>query len=185
MKKILILLLTIAMLFTLVACGEKEPAKQGDDGEKAPVAEQEAGTTYNVGEFSVYIPGGWKEFPMIDPFSEEGAIDGTSLQIVKGGVTEFDFYSKPYVQLKYYGEDIEMYQDKSFYDDVVDLDPVVAGEHTWEAFSCSSLGYKMTILWLVEGVHEYQAVVYTDMEDGTVSVTDADVLEILASVVPN
>ncbi len=43
----------------------------------------------------------------------------------------------------------------------------------------------MTILWMADGEYEYQAIVYTDADEGTISVTDADILEILASVKPS
>ncbi len=181
MKKLWILLLTFAMLFALVACGEKEPA---DDAPKTEEVAQEPGATYDVGAFEVYVPGGWKELPVVDVFSEDGAIDPTVIQICKGGDSEADIYTHPYIRLTYFDPDTTMGKDKSFYDDVEDLDPVVAGEHTWEAFNCTSLGYKMTILWLTEDGHDFQAVLYTDSDNGTIGATDADVLEILASVAP-
>jgi len=190
MKKLLAILLVLATMFSLVACGEKEEGNSGNEGNDTPVVETPAGETFNVGAFNVYVPGGWKAFPVADLFAEEAdAVDPTVIEICKGGEVHTDIYSKPYVRLSYYDPDTIMGRDKSFYEDVKDLDPVVAGNFTWEAFSCTSFGYAMTILWMADGdheyqAHEYQAIVYTDQEDGSISVTDADVLEILASVQP-
>lgn len=187
MKKLLAILLALAMMFSLVACGEKEENQDnnGNEGNDTPVVETPAGETFNVGAFSVYVPGGWKAFPVADVFAEEpDAVDPEVIEICKGGEAQTDIYSKPYVRLSYYDPDTIMGRDKSFYEDVKDLDPVVAGNFTWEAFSCTSFGYPMTILWMADGDHEYQAIVYTDQADGTISVNDADVLEILASVQP-
>ncbi len=185
MKKLFAILLALTLLLTLCACGEKAENNDAnnDKGEDAPVVA--AGETYNVGDFSIYVPGGWKALPVADVFAEEAdAVDPTVIQICKGGESDLDIYTKPYIRLSYFGPDIEMYKDKSFYEDVKDLEPVVAGNYTWEAFSCTSFGYAMTILWTADGDHEYQAVVYTDQQDGTISVADADVLEILKSMVP-
>ena len=186
MKKLFALLLVLAMLLCLVACGDESESlpKDGTSGSEEnndPVVSAE---TYDTGSFSVLVPAGWKAIPVTDIWAEEeGVLDPTALNICKGGETDWDLFSKPYVRIDYYGEDTTMGKpDKEWYDDGVDLEPFTTGSYEWTGFSATTLGIPIIVLWTEDGVHQYQITVYTDQDEGKISITDADVQAILESI---
>ena len=64
MKKIAALLLALAMVLCLVACGEKAP--------EAPATPDEVkGKTHDTGAFTVLIPEGWLAVPVGDMWTDE------------------------------------------------------------------------------------------------------------------
>lgn len=181
---ILALLLCSVALF---ACQSETPdVPQPEDGgnTEAP-AESE---TFDAGNFSAAVPQGWKAFASQDLFSEEeNAVNPNQLSICKGGETEFDLFSKPYIQFDYYGPDREMMRpSKDLYQESADLEPITAGDYTWEGFTAVSGGNKLAILFteVGEGEHQYQATLWYEVNGTAFALTDADVLEILASVTP-
>ena len=207
MKKGLSLLLALCMLAALLTgCGKEDPANLKEDiqqkTESAQPETQEkteeppkeqpnkteiAGERYDAGNVTVLVPEGWKAFPDLDVFSEEeGATNPDVLNISKGGQTEADLFTKPYVRIAYFGPSIQMGKpDASWYEDVKDVDPFTAGDHHWYGFTCDSLGTKLAILWCEEGRLQYQASIFLGSGDDTISHEDADVQAILASVEPS
>ncbi len=190
MKKLIAILLVLTMMFALVACGEEEE-KTDDPATDAPVVDDGgsaaavSGETYNVGSFTVLVPTGWMEVAVDDMWSDDGGTDPNKVQIIKDGTSEFDVFSKAYIQIDYYGPETDMMAPSSeWYDEAADLEPVVAGDYTWTGFSAVSGGNPMTVLCTGEaGGPQYQATIWGNGEN-TVAVTDADVLAILASVAP-
>lgn len=186
MKKILALLLVLTLCFSLfVACGEGGSDKKNDDREGTK-EEEPKGETYSTGAFDVYIPEGWKAFEVYDVFAEEAdTVDPNALQIIKGGESSLDVFSKPYIDIRYYGPDTEGYAPyKDLYEDVEDIDPLELDNFTFTGFDCVSFDYPMTILWADDGVNQVQVTVYTDQADGDIMITDEDVLMIIESIVP-
>lgn len=185
MKKTLAMILSIVMCLSLLAACGGGSGNGGNSG-KTP-QEDPVENIYDTGEFQVVIPEGWLEAPVSDIFAEEdGALDSGALQIIKGGESSMDVFSKPYVDIRFYGPDVlGMAPDKDFYDDVEEIDDLELDNYTFEGFSCLSFGYEMTILFADDGDNQIQVVVYTDQEDGSISVTDDDVLQILESIVPS
>lgn len=192
MKKLLALILALVMAFSLVACGEKE--ENNDDVEETKAVDVDnggndaaiTGETYNAGNFTALVPEGWLAVPVSDMWSDDAdATDPNKVQIIKDGTSEFDIFSKAYIQIDYYGPETDMMAPSSeWYDEAADLDPVVAGDYTWTGFSAVSGGNPMTVLCTGEaGGPQYQATIWGNGEN-TVAVTDADVLAILASVTP-
>ena len=193
MKKIIAILLVLTMMFTLVACGDKEekkdtegPKTSENGGEENNGGNKEiAGETYNVGNFTVLVPEGWLEIAVDDMWSDAGATDPNKVQIIKDGASEFDILTKAYIQIDYYGSETDMMAPSSeWYEGAVDLEPIVTGDITWNGFSAVSGGNNMVALWTGEaGGPQYQATLWCNGEY-SISVTDADVLAILASVKP-
>ena len=177
MKKLIALLMALVLCLSLTACG-------GDaaDNSGASSGQQEIkGETYDAGNVSALVPDGWKAFPVSDLFDEyDGDNDPTALQVCKGGETEWDVFTKPYIQVNYY-PDTELSIYKDLYDDVVDLDPIELGGRTWNGFTCSSLDYPIAIFW-TEGSEQIQVTVNLGTTDGTINVDDADVQAIIASI---
>lgn len=177
MKKIIALLLVLLLAASLTACGGKTEAGGADAAPK--------GETMSTENFSVLVPDGWMGFEVMDfASSEEDAKDPDSLQICKDGETEFDIFTKPYVQIFHYGPDDTMFTpDSSWYDDVEELEAMTIGDRTWNAFTGSSLDVPIAVLW-TEGEHSYQINVILESDDGSISLDDADFQAILASIAP-
>lgn len=160
-----------------------EPEEPTDEPADTPADTAEvAGEMFNAGNFSALVPEGWKAFPVEDLFAdEEGAISPNSLSICKGGETDWDLFSKPYLDIDYYGESSELWPPtKDWYDDAKDIESFTAGNFTWEGFTATSYEQPMIILWGINGDDEYQVTIW--LNEGTISHTDADVLAILASL---
>lgn len=171
-KGFALLLAALLCLTVFTACG-KDKAPETPDKVK--------GETYETERISALVPDGWKAFPAADVFDEyDGDYDPTTLNIIKGGESEFDMFTKPYMQIKYY-PDNTMYDTRDWYDNVVDLEPMQLGGYTWNAFTGSSLDYPIAVLW-TEGDVQLQITVMLEVEDGKVSLDDMDVQAIIASV---
>lgn len=180
MKKILALMLVIIMSLTLFAgCGGNDDKgnNNGDDGKIN-------GETYNAGNVSAFVPEGWKAFPVPDVFAEEpNTMDPNALRICKGGETDLDIFSKPYVQINYYGEDKNLATpSKDFYDNGVDITPITCGELTWNGFTAESSGTSIAILWAEKGNIQYQLSFTLGASSGTITLEDADVKAIIESI---
>jgi len=207
MKKGLSLLLALCMLAVLLTgCGKEEPAslkeniqqktesawpetqeKTEEPPKEQPDKTETAGERYDAGNITVLVPEGWKAFPDLDVFSEEeGATNPDVLNVSKGGQSDMDLFTKPYVRIAYSGPSVQMLEpDADWYEDVEELDPIITGEHEWSGFSCKSMGVPLTILWCEEGSIQYQATLSLGSDGDTISHQDADVQAILASVQPS
>ena len=189
MKKFLALILALVMVFTLVACGSDDAKKTEAPATDAPAdnggAADISGETYNAGNFTALVPSGWMAIPVTDMWSDDGAVDPDALQIIKDGASEFDILTKAYIQFDYYAPETDlMIPSSEWYEEAVDLDPIVAGDYTWNGFSAVSGGNNMITLWTGEaGGHQFQATLWCNGEN-VITAADADVLAILASVVP-
>lgn len=181
MKKLIALLLALAMPLCFAACGDEGSSEGGDSGAPAEIT----GTTTDAGNFTVLVPEGWKAFPVVDIWSEENANDPDQLNIVKGGQTDFDLLSKPYIQIVHYGPETDLLTpSKDFYDMAADVASFTTGTLTWQGFSAEGmLGSSLILLWTGEaGAHQYQINVYDKTDAGQITLTDADVQAILASI---
>ena len=181
MKKWIALFMLLPLMLCLAACGGEEPAKEPADDTPTQIV----GETYDAGNVSAFIPTGWKAFPVSDIWSEDAnAMDPDQMNIVKGGETDFDILSKPYIQIIHYEPESMLTPTKEIYENVVDLEPVVSGALTWEGFSCDDfLGNPLTILWTTNADgHQFQLNVFCKTAEGEFSLTDADVLSILSSI---
>ena len=181
MKKIAALLLVLAMVLCMVACGgEKEPA--------APASPAEVkGQSHDTGSFTALIPDGWLAVPVADMWSDDpDAINPSALQVVKGGKSEWDLLTKPYIQINHYDPNTEMMEPwKDMYDGAVDLAEFTTGSLTWKGFTAKDLlGNDMMVLWTAGDAagNQYQLTVIPKTDDGESTLQDADVLALLGSL---
>ena len=185
MKKIFVLMLVLVMMLSLVACGgDKEPATDAPDNGGTSTAV--TGKTYDTGNFTVLIPDGWMENHVTDTwFDDPEALDSNGLQIIKDGSSALDILTKAYVDIDYYGPEIDMMVPSSeWYEEPADLAPFTAGSTTWKGFTAVGGGNKMTVLYAGEaGAAQYQVVLWCNGAE-TIAATDADVLAILESLTP-
>jgi hypothetical protein len=178
MKRIIALVLAVLLCVgILTACG----------GSNSSAPTEAPGETYNVGDFSVYVPGGWKAFPSKDILSDdENAVNPDAISLGKGAESEIDLFDHPYVMINYYGvNNTGFAPSKEFYDNVADLPEQTIGGLTWTGFSCESLGYKLNILWAERGEEQFQISMFVETDNGSISISDADVQAIIASISPN
>jgi len=198
MKKILSLILAVFMITTLAGCSEGEtPVKTTEKNETEKTTEaakttaSEAdipdvdGEIYATEQFRALVPEGWAAFPITDVFTDDNAIDPTCFNIIKGGTSDFDLFSKPYVRLDYYGPDTEMMKPGTeWYKNVEEIEAIQLGSHIWTGFTGEDDYGKVAILWAEEGKIQYQASLWLEVEGKTISLDDDDVRAILASVGP-
>lgn len=187
MKKLLAILLSLVLCAGLLAACSKEQAPATPDTTDAPggsAAPTVTGETYDVGNFTVLVPEGWMASPILDMWSDSGDMDPDQINLVKGGTSDFDVYTKPSVQVVHYDPGSMLTPSKDFYEGAEDVEPITTGSLTWEGFRTTDLlGNAMTILWTTAGDgHQYQINAFYQTEQGSYALTDADVQAIFASI---
>lgn len=179
MKKLLALLLCMVMLLALVACGSSE--KGGDNGDDKGGEQAAESYEFDVGEFKVTVPGGWKEFPLTD-ISGEGN-DPNSIDIYKG---DSMFGGFPYIRIDYYGPSTTMMAlMPELYENVEEIAEFELGGYTWSGFKCTSFDMPLINLQTAAGDHEFQLALWYEQDNGTISLEDADVKALIESLTPN
>lgn len=155
--------------------------------------EKVKGEMYDAGEVSALVPEGWLGCGVEDtltavPEGEDPVMLTDRIKIIKGGEDPSDIFTKPSVDIDYFGPDTEMLNLdswKDMYDDVSDIEPFTAGNYTWTGFTGSALDEPLAILWAEDGDDQYQVVIWLEKEGTSISIDDADVRAILASVKPS
>ncbi len=184
MKRLLLLTLTLIFCLTLFAgCGGgKESENPGSGGEA-----MDKGTVFDAGEVCVSVPDGWKAFNVYDMFAEDpNTIKPTDVRVIKGGESDADILTNPYVEIVYYGPSKDLVPPtKDFYDEATDIEPFTAGGYTWEGFTALSFDTPLALLWTSDGDIQYQANIWLEASDGKIELDDADLIAILASVKPS
>ena len=181
-KTIAMLLVMILCIGMLAGCGGKK------SGGEAPGKEESKGEIYDAGNVQMLVPEGWVAFPVMDIIAEDpNTEDPDSINICKDAKSEFDLLTKPSIQISYYGPGFDMMKpDKSWYENAEDVADMTIGKYTWTGFTADDFGGdKMAILWTEDGDHQYQAVVYLELSEGSVTLEDADVQAALGSVAPS
>ena len=185
MKRIIAFLLVFVLCFS--GCGSDEPSAEPEQNKpENPSNAEVKGEVFSAENVMAVVPEGWMAFTIADVFSEvEGAKDPDVIQICKGAESDFDLFTNPYVQINYYGPDVEFFAPgQDWYTDTEDIKPFKAGNHEWEGFTGYSDEYLFAILWCIEGDIEYQATMWLNGENISINYNDEDVLAILASVSP-
>lgn len=194
MKKLIALLLALTMVVCFAACGGEEGGTNAPDNGGSNVSDNNetnkpaevSGETYDAGNVSALIPDGWKAFPVSDMWSEEeNATDPDQLNIVKGGETEFDLLTKPYIQIVHYEPGSMITPSKEYYENAADVESITAGGLTWEGFSGEGLlGDTLIVMWTTNADgHQFQLNIFNKTDAAEFALTDADVLAILGSIV--
>lgn len=172
MKKIgkrVVTMLAVAAMISLPGCGNSETEVKGE--------------TYRTSKLSVLVPEGWKAFSKADIFDkypgEQG--DPTGVLIYKGAKDDLDVFRKPGITIDYYPPDSAMGALKDHYPDRKERQPVTTGPYTWERFSTVANDHPLTVLTVKEP-HQIQVAVWEDVEKQKISLEDADLKAILASI---
>lgn len=189
MRKILALFMAILVCVSVFSgCGGSEEPKNEPENKPAETpAPSVKGEVFDAGNVTALVPEGWMGFAINDVFAEESdAKDPDVIQICKNATSDWDIFTNPYVQINYYGPEVEFFPPSSdWYTDVKEVKSFKAGNHEWEGFTGYSDEYLFAILWCIEGDNEYQATMWLTAENDSINYDDEDVKAILASVAPS
>ena len=200
MKKITAAVLICIFALSMAACGESSSSGgSGSAGAQAPAATEApaAAQTYDVGEFTVDVPGNYFISVQTDMFGEKDA-DGNypvrqdAIALIKDGERDMDAFSKPTLYIYYY-DDQSAENEKEWtewiYDDCEDISVTVNGTECL-AFQGNLGGddgkdpYVYQFVFIPTGENScFQINIPVDMVDFKgVTVEDADVAAIMASL---
>ena len=216
MKKLIAVLAAVLMLAALTACGAQSSkdeesgkpseasqtteATKASEAEKATEAATEAteatettpqineNTTYNVGEFSVFVPKGWQAIPVPDHLDQTKTATN-DVRLAKGAVYDeatqtwnadevINFYitrlnkedfAKASNQKEEYAKDFS----------VKDMADMKTGSLTWKGFSVNPIGADVYIMTAESGEGGYHVAISTALG---FSLDDPDLQTILASI---
>lgn len=142
------------------------------------------GEVFDVGQFSVFVPNGWKAFHNTDIHADDPTTKSDhSVYVTKGATNEMQIFTNPYVKLDYGDEDLYlMAPPKDFYDNVVELEPITLGGLTWEGFTGESIGYYYTFLYIDQGDDQYMVTIQMGDGDNAISIEDEAVKAIIDSI---
>ena len=199
-KRVVLAMMFVVLAFSVSACGEKkdkeevktdvvesvediEEAKPEIEPEAAVPFEPVAGEMIDAGNIRAICPEGWFNYPVVDYFSEDSALDPDKLTFLRG--TDDSLTNLPHIAIGFYGADNELmpYEDqKAHYETAVDIAPFMIGEDVWEGIRYN-LGDDVTEALISKvGVGAFAVLVRLEGAGEVISLTDADVQTILSSI---
>ena len=201
MKKIIsVILASIVCILLLAACGNSKSPETttaaGGNSESnntdTTAAPEPASETFDVGDFTVDLPEGWKAFPQSDMFGDKDAdgnypIDPSLIYISKEAEDDWDLFSKPYLNIKFNKASTSVWSSRDWYNDVEDFDMTIRGVKCDEAFSGMQTileGYKDEYMHVAfdDGQFTIQYTIEKDGEATGLSHDDPEVVAILESL---
>lgn len=164
MKKKLTLIvaaiLVFVMAFAMTACGGGNSGGGGGKGE-----------SLNVGDFTISVPSGWKNFESTDMFEKDengnSKVKTDQVYIVKGGESEFDVFTKPCVTVTYYVDQTAESQKEPlswFVDEITEL------EYTANGTACVAFETKTESI-LEEGKMDTAYYIFLPVGEGSAQFT--------------
>ncbi len=139
-----------------------------------------SGSTYETDVFSVLVPDGWTALPVKDMWNE-GAMDQKKVNLVKGGTSDDDLWSKNSIKIEVADNaSYSVYTDAfSSYEEV----ELKLGDYTYTGPAGEySGGWECAMLSAVNGEGYVAGSVFYKVNDEVISLSDADVQAILASI---
>ena len=134
---------------------------------------------FDNGILHVLVPQGWKLFYGID---SECNVSEKKLHIFKEAETEFDIFSRAGITICFYDKEDIFVSIKDIYDNVEDIEPIRLGEHLWEGYTCTSLGYPYAMLTSTCNGVIFYAMILIKNGEYEISLEDDDVKTILESI---
>ena len=166
------------MVFALSACG-------GGGGDITPAKPEDVkGETLADGNISALVPEGWMGMYGPDVFHDyEEGYDPNVIQLVKDAKSEMDYFSNNYVQIAYYEDGTYILGGAD--GNTTDIEPFTAGGREWVGYIYEGSGFKTANLVAEDGDAQFSAVILLEKDNKQISLEDADVQAILASVQVN
>ena len=137
---------------------------------------------FDSGIIKIAVPDGWMAFCGSD---SGGKATPKKVHIYKDARRETDIFIRAGITICYFGKQDYYLSPKSFYDNVVDIEPFTLGAYTWNGYTCTSLGYPYTML---EAKHDgcvFQVMILEKNGEHEISLADEDVQAILESIIQN
>ncbi len=166
-----------------VAESKSDGTSSGSGGGDVQIADYASitGETYENGVFSVLVPDGWAAFP-VKSTSGDGSIEEHKLNLVKGGTSDADLWSKCSIKIEVanYSASYSVYLDAfENYEDVT----LPLGQYTYTGPAGEYQGdWECAMLSATNGEGYVAGSVFYKVKDEEISLSDADVQAILASV---
>ena len=180
MKSINVVLMSLMFIGLVAGCG----GASGSGSSSSKIS----GETYSTDAMSVLVPTGWKAFP----FYKNGNVDDVNpneIGIHKGAKEAYDMSHTPGMTLYFRPNQSTTSFGKTYYEDVADMEPFTTGDLRWEGFTGKmQIGYgdkrsAVAAIWTSVGNDMFQAFIWLEMDDSKITLNDADVKTILASIV--
>ena len=154
-NRLLTLILVVVMAFTaLVSCGSSD---------------------LDTGVFVVEAPSDWE----IQKRTVDGSAKDDQVNVIKGGS---DTTSCPHILISYYKDPSKYKDERSFYKDAKDVEPVEAGDRQWEGYSYSLFGSSEACLTAKDGDGLWVCKFALEKGGEKISIDEKDVKEILSSL---
>jgi len=136
----------------------------------------------DAGDISVEVPSGWKGYLISESMTPDDTDYRTNqIEVYKGADSFWDIYIKPGLRIVYYGAGREMDNPDYFFSDPETLPAMELGGRTWNGYKGFWLDEERALLWTEDGVHQIRIEVVLE-SDGKISLSDADVRAIIASI---
>ncbi|NLJ70039.1 MAG: hypothetical protein GX328_01050 [Clostridiaceae bacterium] len=157
---------------------EETDVVESEETEDADTDQVADGEIFETEEFSVSVPEGW-----VTPPAMEGEESTNKVSLFKGGMEDpMALLKAPVINLEYGDSGIPLTKmDKKFYDGAEDIDPIEIGGKSFSGFTAKSSDLPMTCLYAEDGDKQYQIFLWTEKPGGTISLEDADVIQIIES----
>ena len=134
---------------------------------------------FNSGRFSVTVPDGWLAFCGTD---SGGKATQKKIHIYKGITLQTDIFTHAGITVCFFGKEDYYLSPKSFYDNIVDMEPISIGSYTWNGYTCTSLGYPYTMLDTKQDGYIFQVMILMKNREHEISLDDEDVKLIIGSL---
>lgn len=181
MKKRFIWILAAALLLCLTACGKTE-GTESTPATGETNADPIQSVPFSTGEFTVQVPEGWFVAEVYNILEEPIS---SRLRLAKGEGDEMEYGSFPHLEITFFSPEFYLeHEDPEAYEDVEMIDACTFGDKTFSGFSGKSNGQKMVHLWCNAETTQFTVTVWINGELDSVSIQDADVQAIIASLKP-
>lgn len=142
------------------------------------------GERITTGNVSALCPDGWKSYPVWDLWAEkENTPDKNILKFNKFAKTEDDQHVTPSIEIRYYGLNSSFIEPgKDRFDDAEDIGPTKIGNRIWKGITGLSWDTKQALIWTEDGDDEFLIAILLEYDGKSISLQDADVQAIIASI---
>ena len=160
-----------------------------DSNPQADPSASNSNTTYNVGEFSVFVPEGWQAIPVPD-HTDSSKTATNDILLAKGAeyketTGSWDYESGPYFYITLLNKDdfAKASTGRDYYVEqfgsVKDMEDMKTGSLTWHGFSVNPIGADVYMIWAEKGEGGFYSSISTAYD---LSLQDEDVQKILGSL---
>ena len=134
---------------------------------------------FDSGRFCVTVPDGWMAFCGTD---SGGKITPKKVHIYKGISLQTDIFTHAGITVCFFGKEDYYLSPRHFYENIVDMEPLPIGPYTWNAYTCTSLGYPYIMLDTEKDGYIFQVMILMKNGEHEISLDDTDVRRVIGSL---